>query len=116
MQVTLTQAVERCLLDLERFLEVWPLLTSRDLLQALEALSGKTVSLYVAAPAGGDARVELLVDCDAARAAIDAGSGARWGSWKTEAAGARLTLEDGSGDWQLAGLTAGASLSLVPRS
>ena len=77
MQATLSQAIERCLLDLDRFLEVWPLLTSRDLLQALEACSGKTIHLFAAGTA--PERIEILVDCDAGRAAVDTGTGARWG-------------------------------------
>jgi hypothetical protein len=116
METTLSTAFERCTLDLDRFLELWPQLTSHDLLQALEALQGKSVGLFVSAPAGSQTRVEILVDHDAGRAAVDSGGGAKWGPCVREAAGFRITLDNGSGDWVLAGLVAGAVLRWLPRS
>lgn len=114
MPTTLSQAIERCSLDLDRFLEVWPLLTSRDLLQVLEACAGKTIDFFGAgAP---PERIEIVVDCDAGCAAVDAGSGARWGTWQPSGNGARVILEDGSGEWHLSALSAGAKLSWEPRA
>jgi hypothetical protein len=113
MGTTLTQAVERQVLDLDHFLQLWPLLTSRPLLQALEADAGRTVSVFVAAPERG-ARIEVLVDHDAGRAAIDDGTGCRWGSFATEGDGGRITLEDGSGSWQLTGRSPGSDLRWLP--
>jgi hypothetical protein len=113
METTITQAVEHQSLDLDRFLELWPLLTSKHLLQALEAAAGKTVSLFVAAPEGVQ-RVEILVDHDDGRAAVDDGSGCRWGSYAEEGNGGTVTLDDASGSWQLAGRAAGAALRSVP--
>jgi hypothetical protein len=114
MQATLSQAIERCLLDLERFLEIWPLVTSRDLLQALEACSGKTISLFTAGE--GPGRIEILVDCDKGRAAVDAGAGAHWGAWQPSGSGAHVLLDDHSGEWQLSALTAGATATWAPAS
>ena len=115
METTLSTAVERCALDLERFLELWPHLTSRDLLQALEACQGKSVGVFVSAVDGSPTRVEILVDHDAGRAAVDSGSGAKWGPCVAEASGLRITLDDSSGDWILAGTSPGATLRWVPR-
>jgi hypothetical protein len=114
MQATLSQIVERCPLDLDRFLEVWPLVTSRDLLQALEACSGKTIHFFGTQAASE--RVEILVDCEAGRAAVDSGSGARWGTWQTSGPGACVTLDDQTGEWQLSALSAGATLTWAPRA
>jgi hypothetical protein len=111
MQCTVSQAIERCTLDLDRFLEIWPLLTSHDLLQALEACSGKTVSLCVATAADGAGRVEILLDCDSGRAAVDAGSGGRWGQWQSDGDSARILLEDKSGEWRLSKMALGATLA-----
>ncbi len=116
MESTLSIAVERCSLDLERFLELWPHLTSRDLLQALEACQGKSVGLFVAAPGDNPARVEILVDHEAGRAAVDNGTGAKWGPCAAEASGVRITLDDSSGEWILSGMSAGATVRWVPRS
>jgi hypothetical protein len=112
MQATLSQAIESCLLDLNRFLEVWPLVTNRDLLQALEACSGKRISFFAAGD--GPGRIEILADCDAGRAAVDNGSGARWGAWQPSGSGACVVLDDHSGEWQLSALTAGATVSWAP--
>ena len=114
MQATLSQVIERCLLDLDRFLEVWPLLTSRDLLQALEACSGKTIHLFAAGTA--PERIEILVDCDAGRAAVDTGTGARWGTWQTSGPSACVALDDQSGEWRLSALSVGATLTWAPRA
>jgi ethanolamine utilization protein EutA (predicted chaperonin) len=113
MEATLSQAVERQPLDLDRFLELWPLLTSKPLLQALEAAAGRTVSLFVAAPAGGS-RIEILVDHDAGRAAVDDGASCRWGAFSIEGEGCRIALEDAGGTWQLSSRNVGARLCLLP--
>jgi hypothetical protein len=115
MQTTLSHAVERVVLDVERFLEVWPLFTSHGLLQHLEASSGKTVSVYVAGPDQGPERIEILLDCDAGRAALDSGSGLRLGSWLADGSGARIPLEDGSGEWHLSGTSPGATATWRPK-
>ena len=109
METTITQAVERQSLDLDRFLELWPLLTSKHLLQALEAAAGKTVSLFVAASQGAP-RIEILVDHDDGRAAVDDGGGCRWGSYAEEGDGGTIVLDDRGGSWQLAGRAVGAAL------
>jgi hypothetical protein len=116
MEPTLSIAVERCNLDLERFLELWPHLTSRDLLQILEASQGKNVGLFVYRSADAPAAIEVLVDHDAARAAVDVGSGVRWGSCAADAPGYRISLDDRSGDWVLTGTEAGTVARWEPQS
>jgi hypothetical protein len=115
VQTTLTQVVERVTLDIESFLTVWPLLASRDLLQLLESSSGKRVSVYVAGPPEGPERVEILLDCQAARAAVNSGSGLRFGQWTPDGSAVRIVLEDGSGDWQLTGTSVGATACWSPK-
>jgi hypothetical protein len=111
----LDDAVEHLDLSLDRFLEVWPLLTSHDLLQALEACAGKPIDLYTSGPKDQAERVEILVDVTADRALVDAGAGGRWGRWSRTGSPARIELEDSSGAWVLGGTSRGSPLHFEAR-
>ncbi len=109
MSATLTAAREKRKLDVDQFMDIWPLLTSRDLLQALEGCAGKTVSVLSAGAPGEPGHVEFLVDHDGQRAMVDSGAGGKWGQWVAQDPGARLVLEDGA--WELSGTAVGAEVS-----
>jgi hypothetical protein len=108
MEARLTTAVKDRAIDLESFMDVWSLLSSKDLLQALEASAGKTVSLFVFE--SKDARVEMLLDVASARVGVDLGKGARWGGWSASGDEIQISLDDGS-VYKLSGLEPGATLS-----
>jgi hypothetical protein len=100
MDARLKTVVKDREINLESFMEVWSLLSSKGLLQALEASAGKKISLFIAEGAGG--RVEMLLDVAAARVGVDLGQGVRWGRWTASGAGAQISLEDG-GECRLTG-------------
>jgi hypothetical protein len=108
MEARLKTVVKDQTIDLERFMEVWSLLSSKDLLQALEASAGKTVSLFICE--SQNARVELLLDVASARVGVDAGEGARWGRWSASGDQVRISLDDGS-EYKLTGLDPGATFT-----
>ena len=100
MNARLTTVVKDREINLESFMEVWPLLSHKGLLQALEACAGKKISLFVGE--GADGRVEMLLDVDAARVGVDLGQGVRWGRWSASGDGVQISLEDG-GECHLTG-------------
>ncbi|MBN2371810.1 MAG: hypothetical protein JXO72_15115 [Vicinamibacteria bacterium] len=108
METLLTTVVRDKAIDLDGFMEVWPLLSSKDLLQALESCSGKTVSLFLCE--SQDARAEMLLDVVSARVGVDFGEGVRWGRWREAEGGVQIKLEDGV-EYTLSGLDVGAILS-----
>jgi hypothetical protein len=112
----LASAVKNQSIDVDKFMELWALLSSQGLLQALEAAAGKTVSLYLFDPAAGGPKVEMLVDVTDGRAGVDRGDGARWGRWVAEGGSVRIVLDDGSGEYVLSGDDPGARMSWLAKA
>jgi hypothetical protein len=105
MEARLTHAVHDRTIDLDSFIDVWPLLSSKELLQALEASAGKKICIFIGESA--DARVEMLLDVALGRVGIDAGQGVRWGKWLKSGDAVQIRFEDSS-ECSLSGTEPGA--------